>query len=344
MIQYYWIMPRQARLDAPGVLHHIMIRGIEGRKIFLTKRDREDFIERLSKLLPLSETACYAWAFLTNHAHFLIRTGLSPISTIMRRLLTGYVVSFNRRHNRQGQLFQNRYKSVVCQEDAYLKELVRYIHLNPVRAGIVPGIKELRKYPYCGHSALMGDKKRPWQDVEYVLKYFGRSTGQAKKAYLEFMENGIAQGRREDLTGGGLIRSVGGWAEVKQLKREGQEHVMSDERILGDSAFVDKLLMQAEEAYERRYELKRLGYDADRIAERVAEIYDMEPGEFLSKGRQRLKVRARSLYCFWAAKELGISLRDLSKQLEISPPAVGYSVERGEVIARENGYRLIDKI
>jgi putative transposase len=335
-------MPRQARLDATGVLHHIMIRGIERRKIFLNDKDREDFLERLSKLLPQTETACYAWVFVPNHAHFLFRTGLVPLASLMRRLLTGYAVSFNRRHKRHGQLFQNRYKSIVCQEDAYLKELVRYIHLNPVRAGIVPGLKELNQYPYCGHSTLMGKKEREWQDVAYVLGYFGRTAGQAKKAYLNFMEGGIAQGRREDLTGGGLIRSVGGWAEVKQFKRQGHEHVMSDERILGDSAFVEGLLSQAEEAYERRYELKRLGYDADRIAKRVAEIYDLDPREFLSKGKQELKVRARSLFCFWAVKELGMSLRELAGRLEMSPPAVGYSVERGAVIARENGYQLIE--
>jgi len=258
----------------------------------------------------------------------------------MRRLLTGYAVSFNLRHKRHGQLFQNRYKSIICQEDTYLKELVRYIHLNPVRAGIVSGIKELNQYPYCGHSAMMGRKQRPWQDVQYVLGHFGRSASQSKKSYLNFLENGIAQGRREDLTGGGLIRSVGGWAEVSELKRQGHEHLMSDERILGDSAFVDNLLVQADEAYERRYELKRLGYDSEKIAERIANIYDMEPSEFLSKGKQPLKVKARSLYCFWAVKELGMSLRDLSRQLKLSSPAIGYSVERGEVIARKNGYFL----
>jgi len=335
-------MPRQARLDAPGVLHHIMIRGIERRKIFINDGDREDFLERLSKLLPRTETVCYAWGFIPNHAHFLFRTGLAPLATVMRRVLTGYAVSFNRRHKRRGQLFQNRYKSIVCQEDAYLKELVRYIHLNPVRAGIVPGIKELNKYPYCGHSALVGKKERPWQDVTYVLGCFDRTAGQAKKAYLRFMEKGIAQGRRKDLTGGGLIRSVGGWAEVKQLKRQGHQHVMSDERILGDSAFVENLLSQTDEQYERRYELKRQGYDADRLAKRVAEIYDMDPREVLSRGKQQQKVRARSLFCFWAVRELGISLRELAKRLELSPPAVGYSVERGEAIARQNGYRLLE--
>jgi REP element-mobilizing transposase RayT len=318
-----------------------MIRGIERRKIFRTKTDREDFLARLDKILPQTETVCYAWVFIPNHAHFLFRTGPVPLSSIMRRLLTGYAVSFNRRHKRHGQLFQNRYKSIVCQEDAYLKELVRYIHLNPIRAGIVPGIKELNQYAYCGHSALMGKKQRPWQDVEYVLGYFGKTVGRSKKSYLNFMEQGLDQGRREDLTGGGLIRSVGGWTEVKELKRQGHEHVMSDERILGDSAFVENLLTQANEAFEQHYELKRLGYDAGKVAKKVGNIFKMEPRDFLSKGKQPLRVKARSLYCFWAANELGISLRELSRQLGLSPPAVGYAVERGEVIARENGYRLL---
>ena len=334
-------MPRQARLDAPGVLHHVMIRGIERRKIFINDRDREDFLERLSTLLPVTETACYAWVFLSNHAHFLFRTGVAPLSSLMRRLLTGYAVGFNRRHKRRGQLFQNRYKSIVCQEDTYLKELVRYIHLNPVRARIVPGIKDLNRYAYSGHSALMGRCERPWQDVSYVLGYFGSTLGRARKAYVDFVEAGIGQGHREDLIGGGLIRSVGGWIEVKSLKQSGQEHVMSDERILGDSSFVENLLSQADEQYDRRYKLKRLGYDADRIAERVAEIYGMDPLDVLSRGKQQKKVKARSLFCFWAVKELGLSLRELARRLELSAPAVGYSVERGESIARESGYRLM---
>ena len=162
-------MPRLARLDAPGVLHHLMIRGIERRKIFRNDKDRQDFLDRLSTLMPKTETSCYAWAFLPNHAHFLFRTGTIPLCTLMRRLLTGYAVSFNRRHKRHGQLFQNRYKSIVCQEEVYLRELVRYIHLNPIRAGIVRTLTELNKYPYSGHSVLMGRKKRPWQDVDYVL-------------------------------------------------------------------------------------------------------------------------------------------------------------------------------
>ena len=334
-------MPRSARLDAPGGLHHIMIRGIERRKIFLNGEDYEDFLERLATLLPQTQTACYAWVLLPNHAHFLVCTGAVPLARLMRRLLTGYAVSFNRRHKRHGHLFQNRYKSILCQEDAYLKELVRYIHLNPVRAGLVSAVGELNGYPYSGHSALMGRKERPWQDVGYVLGYFGETGRRARKAYAAYVEEGLAQGRREALTGGGLIRSLGGWAEVKRLRGKGRAHVMSDERILGESGFVESVLSQAQEDYERRYELKRRGYDLERIAGRVAALCGMEKEEVFSQGRQKKKVKARSLLCYWAVREAGISLRTLAKRLGISAPGVGYAVERGEAIVRENQFELI---
>ena len=105
----------------------------------------------------------------------------------MRRLLTRYAVSFNRRHKRHGQLFQNRYKSNVCQEDVYLSELVRYIHLNPIRAGIVSNLTELNEYPHCGHRALRGRKNPPWQDVDYVLRYSGKTINSARKAYFSYV-------------------------------------------------------------------------------------------------------------------------------------------------------------
>ena len=113
-------MPRKARIDAPGALHHVMIRGIERRKIFFDRIDRENFLDRLAIVLTDTSTPCFAWALLPNHIHLLLRTGYAPIATVMRRLLTGYATSFNRRHRRHGPLFQNRYKSILCQEDLYL--------------------------------------------------------------------------------------------------------------------------------------------------------------------------------------------------------------------------------
>ena len=327
-------MPRLARLDAAGVFHHVIIRGIECRNIFRDNKDREDFLDRLGRLLALTKTTCYGWALLSNHAHFLFHTGQMPLATVMRRLLTGYVVGFNLRHKRHGQLLQNRYKSIVCQEDMYLKELVRYIHLNPVRAGIVMNLEDLNKYPYCGHSAIVGSKERSWQDVNYVLGYFGRTREAARRAYLFYMRAGLDQGRRDELVGGGLKRSLGRWSEVKKAGSTGQAHMMSDERILGESDFVDAILSQAKERYER-------GYDLQKVARRVAEVCGIEEHEVFSKGRQQGKVRALNLLCFWAVRELGMPLADVARELEMSMPGVGYAVERGKIIAQDHQYRLI---
>ena len=278
---------------------------------------------------------------MSNHAHFLIRTGKVPLSALMRRLLTGYVVSFNHRYKRHGHLFQNRYKSIVCQEHAYLQELVRHIHLNPVRGKIVSTILELNGYDYSGHSVLMGKKKRPWQDVEYVLGYFGETLRRARKEYSSYIEARLEQGRRSELRGGGLIRSLGGWSEVIKYELKGRDHIKSDERILGESDFLANILSEANEAFEMKYELKSLGYDLDRVASRAAELYSIEKGDIFLKGKQQKRVKAKSLLCYWAVQELGFSLTELAQRLNISVPGVGYSVERGEIIARENAYELI---
>ena len=148
-------MPRGSRIDAPGALHHIMIRGIERRRIFRDDGDRGDFVERLEAAAKDGGMACYAWALLPNHVHLLVRSGRIPLSLAMRRVLTGYAVRFNLRHRRQGHLFQNRYRSVLCQEEPYLLELVRYIHLNPERHGLVD---DFRLWPYSSYGALRTDR------------------------------------------------------------------------------------------------------------------------------------------------------------------------------------------
>src|SRR4030067_66716 len=149
-------MPRQPRLDAPGALHHVMGRGIERTNIFRIDRDREDFLNRLANQCIDGNLIVYAWGLLSNHFHLLVRTGRQPIFRSMKKLLTGYVVNFNLRHKRTGHLFQNRYKSIICEDDPYLLELTRYIHLNPLRAGIVRNLRGMSTYRGAGRSAMMG--------------------------------------------------------------------------------------------------------------------------------------------------------------------------------------------
>jgi len=334
-------MPRKSRIDAPGALHHIVARGIERCKIFRDDTDRNNFLDRLGGIIEETKTSCFGWALIPNHFHLLLRTGAVPIATVMRRLLTGYAVSHNRRHRRSGHLFQNRYKSILCQEDAYLLELVRYIHLNPIRAGIAKDINALDKYPFSGHSAIMGKVMRQWQDVEWVLKLYDDRLWMGRRRYRAFVEKGISQGRRSDLMGGGLIRSSGGWAGVK-AKRKGKVSEKSDERILGDGDFVGTVLAAAQEEMDNRYRLAAEGYDLDTIASRVCDMMGLEASSLWAPGKERKRVEARSILCYWAVRDLGSNLAELSRRLKLSLSGVCLSVKRGERIVQQRGYRLID--
>ena len=332
-------MPRKARIDAPGALHHIICRGIAKSKIFIDAKDRYSFLKRLGKILTDTDTPCYAWALMPNHFHLLLRTGIVAISTVMRRLLTGYAIYYNRRHNRQGHLFQNRYKSILCQENTYLLELVRYIHLNPLRGKLVKDINQLDKYPYCGHSAILGNINKSWQEIDKILGLFHERRYLARRYYKNFIVNGIAQGKRPDLVGGGLVRSVGGWSALIS-KRQAKNYQKGDERILGDGDFVEQTLKAANEAMERKSALRAQGIDIDEIANRVASLLDIDLTEVWASGRYRHIVKARSLLCYWAVRDLGTSMASLSKKLNISIPAVSKSVVRGEKIAKEMNYKL----
>ena len=142
--------------------------------------DRDDFVKRLALLVKAGAWSIYAWALLPNHAHLLVRTAHRPLARTMRSLLTGYAGAFNRRHKRAGHLFQNRYKSTVVEEEPYLLELVRYLHLNPLRAEVVSTLRALDRYPWTGHSALLGTIRRPWQETATILAQFGPTSARAR--------------------------------------------------------------------------------------------------------------------------------------------------------------------
>jgi REP element-mobilizing transposase RayT len=328
-------MPRQARIDAPGALHHIIGRGIERREIFWDEEDRDDFLRRLEEIVTDSRTRCYAWALIPNHFHLLLRTGDVPVATVMRRLLSGYAGSFNRRHHRSGHLFQNRYKSILCQEDIYLKELVRYIHLNPLRAGVVSDLEELDRYRYCGHSPLLGNYQNGWQETASVLALFSDHVSAARRCYSEFVVEGMYQGRRPDLMGGGLLRSAGGWQEIQSLRKAGI-HQKSDERILGDSDFVENVLARSQEMLQKKYTLAAKGLGFEDLLKWVSQLTGIPVQAMIGPGKERRSVRARSLLCFWAVKELDIPLTDLARRLNISVPTVSIAVQRGgQVVERD---------
>lgn len=215
-------MPRAARLDVPGALHHIMVRGNDRAKIFKDDQDRAKFLDRLGKTVEETRCSVYAWVLMDNHIHLLFRSGKKGISAVMRKVLTWYAIYYNRRHRRTGHLFENRYKSILCEEDRYLLALIQYIHLNPVRAGIVQTIEELDRYPWSGHGAVMGNRECIWMDADHVLLQFNDTKRRARNAYRKFVEEGFQMGRKPEMTGGGLVRSKGGWSQVLSARRRGQ--------------------------------------------------------------------------------------------------------------------------
>lgn len=317
-------MPRAARIDYPGLLQHVIIRGIERRKIFLDDQDRQSFLDRFSHLLEQTGTECLAWTLLDNHCHFLLRIGqTSSLARFMRRLLTGHATTFNLRHCRSGHLFQNRYKSIVCEEEPYLMELVRYIHLNPLRAGLVHDMDALGRYPWCGHGVLLGEHSLRGQVTEEILLRFSSRLPIARQLYRQFVVDGLAQGQRDELVGGGLRRS-------SQLAGAGEEDGLFDQRVLGGGDFVDQVLLRAEQvpavANLPLVELLQL----------VAHLFDLPEELLRQRKRSRPVTEARSVFCYFAVREMGISGETVGQMLNISRAAVSFAAGRGEVLVAKD--------
>jgi putative transposase len=332
-------MPRQARIDALGALHHIIARGIERCDIFRDDFDMESFLERLGDLVQQTRTICYAWALIPNHFHLLLKTGDVPIATLMRRLLTGYAAGFNRRYGRSGHLFQNRYKSILCQEAVYLKELVRYIHLNPLRAGLARDIDELDSFRFAGHGAIMGKNLNKWQSVDQTLALFGEGVYRARINYREFMLKGVDLGTRPELVGGGLIRSAGGWTEVREMRKAGIFH-KGDERILGSGDFVDTVLADAKESMQRRYAWKAKGVSLDYLIRIVSDLMALDSRAIIGPSKSRNIGRVRILICYWAVRELGFSMTEVANHLGIAVSTVSVAVSKGERLVRQENLTL----
>jgi REP element-mobilizing transposase RayT len=320
-------MPRGPRLDAPGTLHHVMVRGIEGNLIVSDDHDRTEFVSRLGRAASSTSTIIYAWALMTNHAHFLLKSGNVGLSTFMRKLMTGYAVSFNRRHKRHGHLFQNRYKSIVCDEEPYFLKLVSYIHLNPLRAGLVSSLEELNGYPWCGHAVLLNRQEYAWQDRDYVLRYFAELDGAAQLAYLDFVEAQGELGRQSELTGGGLIRSAGGWSEVLSMKRRGEQQ-FSDERILGGGDFVKELLDEAEESVKSMVPVFLKSETATKVLESRCSGSGLSLNVLRSgcKLPQYVKLRSELVLCF--VRDLGLSYAATARLLGVSASSVNQILRR----------------
>jgi REP element-mobilizing transposase RayT/DNA-binding transcriptional regulator YhcF (GntR family) len=190
---------RKPRVHYQGGLYHVIARGNQRQKVFLGKEDYLKYLRLMDEYLEHHGMAVYAYCLMPNHVHILLEQAADqPLSRYMQRLQSAYTGYFNRKHKKVGHLFQGRYKAILVDRDAYLLELIRYVHLNPIRAKLE---EKVGAYPWSGHAQYLGTAKENTVRIETakVLHMFGKTEQEARKAYQKFVWEGIAQGHREDL-------------------------------------------------------------------------------------------------------------------------------------------------
>jgi putative transposase len=234
----------------------------------------------------------------------------------MSRLLTSYALYFNKRHDRAGHLFQNRYKAIVCQEDSYLLELIRYINLNPVRAKLVSTIEDLASYGFSSHPYILGDKSAAWFDGSELLVHFGHSEALSRQAYLNFLRDGLFQ--EPDLEGGGLRRSLA----ITNYPRVNRA---SDDRILGDEKFVKNLLRVQEQGHESEPLI-----DAGAIVAAVCSQHNVTQFELIGNSRRNVIARARTAAVLRLARETEMNGSQIAETLGINKSAVSKIISRNQ--------------
>jgi REP element-mobilizing transposase RayT len=291
-------MPRRARLDVPGAIHHVTVCGLEKRSIFADDYDRRDLLERLDVTIPECGAACLAWAFLSNHVHYAIRIGHTPLSQIMRRVNTGYAVRFNLRHDRVGYLFQNRFGSSLVADDSYLRALIPYILLNPLRAGVVRSLDELESFPWSAYGGLLGRRDAfAFEDVDSALATFGE--------LREVARHQLRVAMREEDDSAVEGRSTGSRIAWRQ-------QVEPDLRPLHEN------------------------HDVLRMAEAICDHLRVFFGDIQNGMRHEGASRARAVICHVAVSRWKLPRGRVAKLVGTSASAVSHALARGAQIVRDN--------
>lgn len=290
-----------------------MSRGLDGMKIFFDDYDRTLFLKKLGSLLHKSNCLCYAWCLMPNHFHLVLRPLETPLDIIMRRLNGSYARQFNKRRNRRGYLFQDRYKSLATQDATYLRELIRYVHLNPLRAGLIHSIPSLKSYVWSGHRAMMGLDNYPWMSTREALSRFSPKSDRARQVYMAF----LAEGERC----GGKFESI--WEEIRLIAKEaGGDSRFGDGRVVGEPEFVrDAIARKERETHELR-KLRDNRPDLQSIFDRCMKKHKItEPADLL-RGRKNGRREAREDFCNLAYRRYGYSLGEIGTFLGMQPSAV----------------------
>ena len=298
----------------------MMARGIDKKNIFQKKVDKLDFLKRLRTNIEANDIRLFAWCIMSNHTHLLLQTGEYKVSSFMRKILTGYAVSYNKRHNRVGHLFQNRYKSVLCDKDKYLLRLIRYIHMNPVKANMI-SIKELDTYEWTGHKDILSDAeaKLPIESDE-ILSNFGQSRNAALTKYTHFINEGVDLD--EKLNGGGLKKSLGN--NLPQIQKNKTDSF--DDRILGIGDFVNRTLKKADSKEKQKHSFKSV----EQLISAIENYYNISEGELLVRSKSSLE--PRDVFLYLGKILLGKTCSDLGEQLGIQRSAASKGFNRGQQI------------
>ncbi len=299
-------MGRKPRLHYPGALYHVILRGNAREKIFFANTDRNRFYLFLQEAAARYRFRVHAFCLMTNHIHLALQVGDIPLSIIMQSLVGRYTRWVNWRKSRVGHLFQGRYKAIMVDADAYLAELVRYIHLNPVRAEMVndPG-----EYPWSSHRAYCGEDTITWLTTEFVLGCMSESASLARQEFREFVSAGIADGHRPEFHGGSE----------------------TDNRLLGDDTFAEKVLDEA----ERR---SRRTVPVDKFLEVVCTHYGLSSLQELT-GLDRKASAARGMAARLATEAGVCTLTELAGKMKRDVSTLSSAAKR--IRAREKKEREI---
>jgi putative transposase len=284
-------MARKPRVHFAGALYHVMSRGNQGQSIFKDDQDRERYLGFLKESQERFGYRLYAYVLMGNHVHHLIEIGKTPLSKVMQNILFRYTRYWNRRYKKTGHLFQGRYKAILCDKESYLLELIRYLHLNPVRSKIVgdPG-----QYAWSSHGAYLKPDAKSWISVDEVLPQWGKSRAQAISGYRRFVLDGLKDGHRDDL------------------------YQVVDQRYLGDDGFVERVEQREPDREERQI----VDISWAEIRDRVCKQFGLPSAAVLHRGRGREIVRVRRVMA-WVGRELGgLTGQELAKELHQDPAVV----------------------
>ncbi len=316
-------MPRKRRIAIQGEVHHIISRGFEGINIFIDDRDRTHFLTILNKVLSQSSCRCYAWVLMNNHYHLVVRPLGVRLGEIMRRLNGSYARYFNLRYQRRGYLFQDRYKSLATQEFWYFRELIRYVHLNPLRAGLVKSVSSLEQYLWSGHRALIGRENVPWQAVKETLEKFDRNPQNSLKSYLRFLEDGVESGYSK--------RGLQLTHTDQRDDRDVSENEVHDDRIIGEADFVRRAVALVEKERRLKQERIKARPSLEKLLSIVSKENKINSKEIFVRGYCDIRSETRAEFCRAAFIDFGYTVREIACFLGLNPGTVSRMVRRARL-------------